>query len=293
MDEEGPRKRGRPSKKTADEEEEDDFAEEEDEQPVKQKVATPRARGRPPGKAAAAKAAAPEAATKATPQTLKQRGRPSKADNAAAKAEAEGGAETVIEDQVPPSKKRGRPSKDDIATAKAAEIGAAEDGEEGEAPPPRKRGRPSKMIKDAVPEDETPPPKKRGRSPRGGETTKISGDDDAAADQLEDELVDDTAEQAKIKPSTAREKGKGKGKSAQADLTPHEEEKVNAGEDLEQVSSGKQYWLMKAEQEDREEPLANGEMFNTKFTIDDLKSKGGPEPWDGQYLSEQENMIQC
>jgi predicted RNA-binding protein with PUA-like domain len=44
---------------------------------------------------------------------------------------------------------------------------------------------------------------------------------------------------------------------------------------------GKNYWLLKAEQVDRMETLKDGSKFNTKFTIDDLKEKGGPEPWEG------------
>jgi hypothetical protein len=40
---------------------------------------------------------------------------------------------------------------------------------------------------------------------------------------------------------------------------------------------------MKAEQEDREEVTKSGKTFNTKFTIDDLHAKGGPEPWDGKH----------
>ncbi|EGP87811.1 uncharacterized protein MYCGRDRAFT_26867, partial [Zymoseptoria tritici IPO323] len=46
-------------------------------------------------------------------------------------------------------------------------------------------------------------------------------------------------------------------------------------------SSGKQYWLMKAEQEDRDETAKSGRVVNTKFTIDDLRSKTAPELWDG------------
>ena len=38
---------------------------------------------------------------------------------------------------------------------------------------------------------------------------------------------------------------------------------------------------MKAEQEDREERTADGTIVNTKFTIDDLRSKTKPELWDG------------
>ncbi|KAF2210920.1 hypothetical protein CERZMDRAFT_6217, partial [Cercospora zeae-maydis SCOH1-5] len=44
---------------------------------------------------------------------------------------------------------------------------------------------------------------------------------------------------------------------------------------------GRQYWLMKAEQDGHDEVLANGKVFNTKFTIDDLRAKTSPEPWDG------------
>jgi predicted RNA-binding protein with PUA-like domain len=47
------------------------------------------------------------------------------------------------------------------------------------------------------------------------------------------------------------------------------------------TEGGKNYWLFKAEQVDRMETLQDGSEFNTKFTIDDLKEKGGPEPWEG------------
>lgn len=235
-------------------------------------VATPsKKRGRPPTKATADEE-----------PPAKKRGRPP------TKATA---------DEEPPAKKRGRPAKKDVeVTEEAGDDGEEHDEEndEGKAadepvaaakrlgpgrPKKTKRSRPTKNVENAVPEEETPPPKKRKSSATGGETTKIGGDDDAAADQLEDELVD-TAEQAIGQPSTSRRKGKGKSveEKAQAD----HEEATETAEGLEQTASGKQYWLLKAEQEDREEILENGETFNTKFTIDDLKSKGGPEPWDGK-----------
>lgn len=233
----------------------EDAEDDEDEEPDNQEVATPRRRGRPPKKETANNTKA--TVTKAAPKPSAKRGRPSKADIAAAQDDVEEGAEESAEDDAPPPNKR-------------------------------RRSRPPKVVKDAVPEEETPPPKKRGSSPRGGETTKIPGDGDAAADQLEEDLVD-TAEQVEGKPSTARGNGrrkgaKGKGKTVKADMPMHDEE-VDPDEELEKASSGKRYWLMKAEQEDREETLANGGVFNTKFTIDDLKSKGGPEPWDGEYLN--------
>ena len=47
-------------------------------------------------------------------------------------------------------------------------------------------------------------------------------------------------------------------------------------------ASGKNYWLMKAEQEDRDEVLEDGTRINVRFTIDDLRAKTEPEPWDGK-----------
>lgn len=44
-------------------------------------------------------------------------------------------------------------------------------------------------------------------------------------------------------------------------------------------STGRQYWLMKAEPESR---IENG--IDVKFSIDDLASKKEPEPWDGKIL---------
>ena len=73
------------------------------------------------------------------------------------------------------------------------------------------------------------------------------------------------------KATTAERRGK---QAVTAD-----EEDIDAEE--QDGSDGKQYWLMKAEQEDREETLSDGSVFNSKFTIDNLREKGGPEPWDG------------
>ncbi len=44
-------------------------------------------------------------------------------------------------------------------------------------------------------------------------------------------------------------------------------------------SSGRQYWLMKAEPESR---LEKG--HDIKFSIDDLAAKTQPEPWDGMLV---------
>ena len=150
-----------------------------------------------------------------------------------------------------------------------------------------------------MPEQETAPPKKRGRPPKGGETTKDPEDDPAAAEQLEEELddaVEANQEEATSKPALAK-KGKGAAKGRGRKAKPAEDgsaDKVDAdataaGADAEEdeemeeanATAGKNFWLMKAEQIDREETLQDGSTFNTKFTIDELRDKGGPEPWDG------------
>ena len=153
------------------------------------------------------------------------------------------------------SKKRGRPAK--AATSEE---------------PPKKRGRPARVSEPAVPpEEEQPTPRKRGQAPFGGETTKIDTDDGAAADQLEDELEDTV--QAPPKRGRGRPP-KSKGKQVAKDENQSDAKTAS-------TPSGRQYWLMKAEQDGHDEVLASGKVFNTKFTIDDLRSKTSPEPWDG------------
>ncbi|KAK6418710.1 hypothetical protein LTR95_017163 [Oleoguttula sp. CCFEE 5521] len=169
-----------------------------------------------------------------TPAVTKKRGRPAKAQD----------------DEAEPPKKRGRPSTKPAATSAVK--------------PAAKKTAAARKTKKLEPEEapdalDTPAPRKRHSGPKGGETTKIATDDGAAADQLEEELVETTEVAIKHKAPAAK---KGKGKAAAS-------------------TSGKQYWLMKAEQIDREETLKSGRVFNSKFTIDDLKNRTAPEPWDG------------
>lgn len=175
------------------------------------------------------------------------------------------------DEEIPaPAKKRGRPAGQANKIERAAKSPATTKKRgrpkvERDVPdqPLKKRARPSKKaVADAVPpEDEQPTPKKRGRPPYGGETTKQDDDDEAAAEQLEDELINE-AEGFEAQMKTPVKKG---AKQAVEDDS----------------DSDTQYWLMKSEQVDRYEDLANGQKYNSKFTIDDLKAIGGPEPWDG------------
>ena len=188
------------------------------------------------------------------PQAKRGRGRPPKVKVAEAAEDTNDAASAAPK---PEAKKRGRPTK----AAKTEQQTT-----------PAKRGRPpTNKTAPAVPEADTAPPKKRGRPPRGGETTKITSDDSAAAEQLEEELME-TADE----PVAADEA------DTVATNGDASDEVLRKRAPAESSGTGKQFWLMKAEQEDREEETKSGKMFNTKFTIDDLRAKGGPEPWDGK-----------
>jgi predicted RNA-binding protein with PUA-like domain len=190
------------------------------------------------------------------PEPSKKRGRPAKTNPEVA-AEENGEIEEAEDNtaQAEPVKKRGRPAKKQAAPAPTKQTATTQSA--------KKRGRPVKPTTDPAEhpaEPDTPAPRKRHSGRTGGPTTKISTDAADAADQLEDELIDEVQKSVK--------KG-GKAKPASSS-------KKQDAED-----NGKNYWLMKAEQVDRMETLKDGSQFNTKFTIDDLKAKGAPEPWEG------------
>jgi len=122
-----------------------------------------------------------------------------------------------------------------------------------------------------VEEESKAAPRKRGRPPKGGETTKATVLEEAAEQQLEDELLDNTAAtEATAMGAAKSEKGEQALPSSSA-----------------RSGTVKNYWLMKAEQEDRIETAHDGTQINTKFTIDDLrentitKPDARPELWDG------------
>ncbi|KAK5135091.1 hypothetical protein LTR08_005616 [Meristemomyces frigidus] len=283
---EPPKKRGRPAKSAVEEPDED--------------AEPPKKRGRP------AKAVVEEPEEDAEPP--KKRGRPAKAaveepaeDIEPPKERARAPTAKAKEEAVEPSKKRGRPAKDkaeepvEVAEPPKKRTRKAKDDVDESAAAatetPKKRGRSARpQPAPAVVDDEQAAPRRRGRPPKGGQTTKIDSADGDAAQQLEDELMDDADAEVepvpaprKRKPAAAAKKGKAVKNVKAADEV---EDDVDAGaEDAEAAhglnDGGKQYWLMKAEQEDRVEKATDGSMVNTKFTIDDLRAKGVPELWDG------------
>ena len=201
----------------------------------------------------------PAKAAVTAPEPPKKGGRPARINPEVAAEEEDDEVEEAEDHtaKADPAKKRGRPAKKQAAPAPAKQTAATQSA--------KKRGRPAKAATDPAEhpaEPDTPAPRKRHSGRTGGPTTKISTDAEDAADQLEDELIDEVQKSVK--------KG-AKGKPA---LSAKKQD-VNEDED------GKNYWLMKAEQVDRMETLKDGSEFNTKFTIDDLKARGAPEPWEG------------
>lgn len=216
----------------------------------------------------------PAVVPKADSHVPKRRGRPPKALATSPPAEVEEDAPVA-----PPPKKRGRPAtKDAPAKTEAPKKVAAKKVEfkqSADLPTEKRRGRPRKVdaepastvkkqpvksltaatkkkitavsakpAKAQAPKSSTQgtaPPKKRGRPSKVAQTPTITS---PAENYIED--ASDT-------------------------------DGLNDG-DADEEGSDKQYWLLKAEPNDRFE---NG--VNVKFSIDDLAMAEVPEPWDGRF----------
>ncbi|KAI6896645.1 hypothetical protein KC334_g10789, partial [Hortaea werneckii] len=110
-----------------------------------------------------------------------------------------------------------------------------------------------------------------------GESNYPEEDQDQAEEQLEDELLDEVERSDKKASGTRKSTNQG------LDKAPADRNKPPRAPAAAESRDGraKMYWLMKAEQEDREEKAPDGSSVNVKFTIDDLREKGGLELWDG------------
>ncbi|THC99744.1 hypothetical protein EYZ11_000794 [Aspergillus tanneri] len=123
----------------------------------------------------------------------------------------------------------------------------------------RKRGRPRKYPEGTGPKPPPGPKRGRGRPPKDP-----SAKDTPSKLRTPQEGKRPVGRPRKSLPQNGAETPK-KPKSASADT------KAEDGE-----SSGRSYWLMKAEPETRFE-----KGVDVKFSIDDLRERSKPEPWDG------------
>ncbi len=160
-------------------------------------------------------------------------------------------AKPEVEANENPKRGRGRPKK---ATSDT-------NVEEKPATPKKGIGRPKKAVGRPVKGVGRPakgvgrPAKGVGRPKKNAEYKKsTSTSSDNARANREEEVEEDEVEDSDALPNGTS----------------------NDVEEEEEIESGRQYWLMKAEPDSRLE-----KEVDVKFSIDDLRAKGGPEAWDG------------
>ncbi|KAI5271831.1 DUF55-domain-containing protein [Aureobasidium subglaciale] len=194
-------------------------------------------------------------------------------------------ADTSSASEVTP-KKRGRPPKATTATPKSASTATPKSHRIGErqsvrlastpaseeALPVLRRTRVAKSAKSAIPSNKSalPPIKRgRGRPPKASKKKQpVVPDDDAAEDANDDE-------------------------SGGVDYDDDSTHDANITEATTIIQADRNYWLMKAEPESRIEKNANGEDVDVKFTIDDLRYRTQPEPWEGIRNAQAQNNMKA
>ncbi|KAF7513816.1 hypothetical protein GJ744_007867 [Endocarpon pusillum] len=153
--------------------------------------------------------------------------------------------------------------------------------------PKRGRGRPKKATSETTVKEKPATPKKAvgrpkkavGRPAKGVGRPKKNAEDMKSINapvakqkgrkttaNHEEEVFDDEVEDSKGLPNSTS----------------------NDVSDEEETESDRQYWLMKAEPDSR---LENG--VDVKFSIDDLRAKGGPEAWDGVRSLQARNNLRA
>ncbi|RMY78010.1 hypothetical protein D0862_13451 [Hortaea werneckii] len=192
----------------------------------------------------------------------------------------------IKEKEMKKSRGRGRPRKiltekeqrEKEALQKAKEERAKAREKAGQTYKGRGRPRKADTAKEKpATKNEAAPPHKRGEPPHGGESNYPEEDQDQAEEQLEDELLDEVERSDKKASGTRKSTNQGRSEAtADRDKPPRAPAAAESRD-----GRAKMYWLMKAEQEDREEKAPDGSSVNVKFTIDDLREKEGPELWDG------------
>jgi len=166
----------------------------------------------------------------------------------------------------------------------------------------RKDSRPIPSYRETSEEDDSPPVKltKKGRKPKAEVKSESESLKDVESSESETEAKpiapSKRASKAKSAKKDVRPKAKTPIAGAKKDKKPSKstaEKKTAGGDgtvsddpDVDSIPAhnpdiehhdGEWYWLMKAEPETR---LENG--IDVSFSIDDLRAKEKPEPWDGE-----------
>lgn len=222
---------------------------------------------------------------------------------------AEEAVDEPVEEAAPaPKKGRGRPKAtvdepaDQVASAPKKGRGrpknaVEEPAEEVASSLKKGRGRPKAAAKEP-PAQTKPAPKKRGRPARNAEPVQDEDEQDEdeqvdghphhahyheAMDRVDDQIQEELRDAvSKSPPKKSATKSKPAAKKTKKDVKaqPANEEE----EEETEIADGPNYWLMKAEPNSRIEKNADGEDVDVKFSIDDLRSKTQPEPWEGEFI---------
>jgi hypothetical protein len=152
-----------------------------------------------------------------------------------------------------PKRGRGRPPKSTKITAKPAH-------EETITTPKKPVGRPKKVVRSPV--------KAVGRSKSHANAVQSTSGAASKKDAKATVKQDDNEDEVEGSDAAAVAVGIPNGTSSHVGDFDAEEAELE--------ETGLQYWLMKAEPNSRME-----KGVDVKFSIDDLKAKGGPEAWDG------------
>ncbi|KAK6000232.1 hypothetical protein QM012_003864 [Aureobasidium pullulans] len=216
-------------------------------------------------------------------------------DTTAAAARPKRAITTTMPPPDPPSSKRVKHS----SATSASEI------------TPKRRGRPAKAstatpktasaTKPKAPSSATP------KSFRVGErqSARLASTPTSETDLLPSRRVTESA--APAKRSRGRPSKKTKQSALEAESAPDADEKeagdgidyddpthdANITEATTIIQADRSYWLMKAEPESRIEKNANGDDVDVKFSIDDLRSRTEPEPWEGIRNAQAQNNMKA
>jgi predicted RNA-binding protein with PUA-like domain len=176
-------------------------------------------------------------------------------------------------------KRRGRPPKASTttpktATPKAVSSATPKSFRTGERQSARMASTPSSektlppLRRSRVTKSAIQPKRGRGRPPKNKQAALANSHDSGLEPDANDEAID----------------------AIEYDDPTHD---ANITEATTIIQADRSYWLMKAEPESRIEKNANGEDVDVKFSIDDLRSRTEPEPWEGIRNAQAQNNMKA
>ncbi|KAI4724808.1 DUF55-domain-containing protein [Aureobasidium sp. EXF-10728] len=214
-------------------------------------------------------------------------------DTTAAAARPKRAITTTMPPPEPPSLKRAR----HVESSSASEV------------TPKRRGRPSKISTPKTAAAATPkaPSSATPKSFRVGERQSARIALTPASERALPSSRTSRVTKSAIPPKRGRGRpSKTKQPTLKDESTPDANDEASDGIDYDDpthdaniteattiIQADRSYWLMKAEPESRIEKNANGDDVDVKFTINDLRSRTEPEPWEGIRNAQAQNNMKA